>query len=141
MITDGCVIASGARIERSILSPGVSVGPDALIRDSVVLTDCAIAEGARVERAILDKLVRIDKGARIGGRRRESEGNGREAVDSGITTVGKDAHIPAGIRVARGAVVAADATPEYFENAATALRARRRRGPATAAPIATEKQA
>ena len=88
-----------------------------------------IGEGARVERAILDKLVRIDRGARIGGRRREAEGNGRETADSGITTVGKDAHIPAGIRVARGAVVAADATPEYFESAATAQRARRRRPP------------
>ncbi|MBC8646027.1 MAG: glucose-1-phosphate adenylyltransferase, partial [Thermoanaerobaculia bacterium] len=88
MITDGCVIASGARIERSILSPGVSVGPDALIRDSVILTDCSIGEGARVERAILDKLVRIDRGARIGGRRREAEGNGRETAESGITTVG-----------------------------------------------------
>lgn len=141
MITDGCVIAPGARVERSILSPGVSVGPDALVRDSVVLTDCSIGDGARVERAILDKLVRIDRGARIGGRRREAEGNGRETAESGITTVGKDAHIPAGIRVARGAVVAADATPEYFESAATALRARRRRAAAPAPPLATEKPA
>jgi len=115
MITDGCVIAAGARIERSVLSPGVTVGADALIRDSVVLTDCAIAEGARVERTILDKLVRIDRGARVGGRRREVGGNGREAADSGITTIGKNAHIPAGVRVAAGAVIAADATPKFPE--------------------------
>jgi hypothetical protein len=28
--------------------------------------------------------------------------------------VGKNAQIPAGIRIPRGSVVAADATPEYF---------------------------
>ena len=27
MITDGCVISAGARVEKSILSPGVFVGP------------------------------------------------------------------------------------------------------------------
>ena len=42
LITDGCVVSAGARVERSILSPGVFVGPDAVVRDSVILTDTRI---------------------------------------------------------------------------------------------------
>ncbi len=108
MITDGCVIGEGARVERSVLSPGVVVGPRAVIRESVILTDASIAAGARVERAILDKFVHVGKGARVGQL-------GRTTDSVGITTVGKNAHIPERMTVPRGAVVDADSTPEYFE--------------------------
>jgi glucose-1-phosphate adenylyltransferase len=117
MITDGCVISPGARIERSILSPGVWIGRNAVVRESVVLTDSVIEEGARVDRAILDKAVRIGRRARVGQRSKPGEG-------PGITTIGKNAQIPDRITVRRGAVIDADATPEYFS--ASALRQRQR---------------
>lgn len=115
MITDGCVISPGARIEKSVLSPGVWIGPNAVVRDSVILTDSVIEEGARVDRSIVDKLVRIGKRARVGQRPKAGEG-------LGITAVGKNAQIPDRICVKRGAVIDADATPEYFS--AVALRQR-----------------
>jgi glucose-1-phosphate adenylyltransferase len=95
----------------------VWIGPNALVRDSVILTDSVVEEGARVDRAILDKLVRIGKRVRVGQRPKAGEG-------LGITTVGKNAQIPDRITVRRGAVIDADATPEYFS--ANALRQRSR---------------
>jgi glucose-1-phosphate adenylyltransferase len=127
MITDGCVVASGARIERSVLSPGVTVGPNALIRDSVVLTDSAIGEGARVERAIVDKSVRIEKGARIGARLREA-GDGRERAGLRITTVGKNAH--------RGRRHAGVLQGNGAEASVTATQSAGRHGPAGALGLA-----
>jgi glucose-1-phosphate adenylyltransferase len=115
MITDGCVIAAGARVEKSVLSPGVSVGPGAVIRSSVILTDVSIEAGVRIERAVIDKIVRIGRNARIGQAPRHPK---TAAEGFGITTVGKNAQIPAGIGIPRGTVVAADATPEYFLSAA-----------------------
>jgi glucose-1-phosphate adenylyltransferase len=117
MITDGCVISPGARVERSVLSAGVWIGKDAVVRESVILTDSVIEEGARVDRAILDKAVRIGKRARVGQRPKPGEG-------PGITTIGKNAQIPERITVRRGAVIDVDATPEYFT--ASALRQRQR---------------
>jgi glucose-1-phosphate adenylyltransferase len=115
MITDGCVIAAGARVEKSVLSPGVSVGPGAVIRSSVILTDTVIDAGARIERSVIDKIVRIGRNARVGQSPRDAKGL---AEGPGITTVGKNAQIPAGIRIARGSVIAADATSESFLRAA-----------------------
>jgi glucose-1-phosphate adenylyltransferase len=126
MITDGCVISPGARVERSVLSPGVWIGPTAVIRDSVILTDSIVEEGARVDRAIVDKVVRIGKRARVGQRPRAGGG-------AGITTVGKNAQIPEKIAVRRGAVIDADATPEYFSPAALRQRARTKKLRAAAA--------
>ncbi len=129
MITDGCVISVGARVERSVLSPGVWIGPDAVVRDSVILTDTAVDEGARVDRAIVDKVVRIGKRARVGQRPKAGEG-------PGITTVGKNAQIPDRIAVRRGAIIDADATPEYFSASALRQRskARKLRAAAASAP-------
>ena len=107
LITDGCVIAAGARIDRSILSPGVVVGAKAVVRQSVILTDTSIEAAARVERSIIDKVVRVGRGARVGRLPRADE-------KLGITTVGKNAQIPEKTVIAPGAVVDADAKPEFF---------------------------
>ena len=110
MITDGCVISPGARIERSILSPGVFVGGKAVIRDSIILTDTVVEGGARVERAIVDKSVRIGRNARVGRVPKADE-------KLGITTIGKNAQIPDKTIIAPGAVIDADAKPEFFTGA------------------------
>jgi glucose-1-phosphate adenylyltransferase len=106
MITDGCVISSGARVERCILSPGVIVQPGATIRESVVLTDSIIEAGAVVERTIVDKQVTIGENARVG------------SVETGselrVSMIGKNSHLPPGITVEPGAVIATDVIPSDF---------------------------
>jgi len=110
MITDGCVISAGARVEKSILSPGVYVGPNAVIRESVILTDTWVDAGARVTRAIVDKSVRIGRRARVG-----TVAAGEKRSDGlGITTIGKNAELPDGVVVRRGTVIHTDATPDFF---------------------------
>ena len=103
MITDGCIIESGACVERSVLAAGVRVMPGALVRESVILTDAIIESGAVVERAIIDKHVRIGKDSRVG------------AIDpSGklrITMIGKNSQLASGITVQAGAVIATDVIP------------------------------
>ena len=101
MITDGCVISPGARVERSVLSPGVYIGPEAVVRESIILTDSYVEAGARVERAIVDKVVTIGHNARVGEIDRKADG-------LGITTVGKNTRIPNGQQVRRGAVLGPD---------------------------------
>jgi glucose-1-phosphate adenylyltransferase len=107
LVTDGSVIAAGARVERSVLSPGVYIGPNAVVLESIIFTDSYVEAGARVERTIVDKLVSIGHNCRIGQ-------IDPRAGDMGITTIGKNAQIPNGVKVGRGAVVGADVTPDQF---------------------------
>jgi glucose-1-phosphate adenylyltransferase len=106
MVTDGCIIQSGASIERSILSAGVTIFPGAIVRDSVILTDTVIENDAIIERAIIDKKAHIDKGVHIGSL--------EPAQAFSITMVGKNSHIIEGIRVEAGAIIATDVKPEDF---------------------------
>jgi glucose-1-phosphate adenylyltransferase len=123
LITDGCVVSAGARVEKSILSPGVFVGPDAVIRESVILTDTFVDAGARIERAIVDKGVRIGRKARVG----KSAKGEKPTEGHGITTIGKNAEIPDGVTVKRGTVIHTDVTAEHFTPAAVRKRAAARR--------------
>jgi glucose-1-phosphate adenylyltransferase len=103
MISDGCVLSSGAIVERSVLSPGVRVLPGAVIRESVVLTDAVIQSGAKVERAIVDKHVIIGENAVVGGI--------DLSLEPSITMIGKNSHLPDRIMVEPGAVIGTDVIP------------------------------
>ncbi len=99
LISDGCVIAPGAMIERSVLSPGVRVQENAVIRESIILTDTLIESGAMIERAILDKHVLVGKNARIG------------SIDTDpvkFAMVGKNSQVPENFIVESGAMIYPD---------------------------------
>ena len=67
---DHCMICNGCEIHgevyNSILSPGVTVGKGAVVRDSILLPESTVGEGARVERTILNENASIAAGASIG---------------------------------------------------------------------------
>ncbi len=65
IVAAGCV-ASGGRIERSVLSPGVRVHSGSVIESAILLEDVDVGRGAVVRRAIIDKGVSIPAGERIG---------------------------------------------------------------------------
>src|SRR5262249_48935291 len=108
LITDGSVVSEGAIVENSILSPGVYVGPNAVVRESIVLTDTYIEAGAGVGRCILDKNVVVGQNARVG--------QIKEVGELGIACVGKNTHVPAGYTVGSGCILGTDLRLEDFES-------------------------
>ncbi len=101
LITDGVVIESGAVVENSVLAPGVYIGPNAVVRESILFTDSRIEAGARIERAIIDKNVIVGQNARIGA---IDDSDGKP----GVTTIGKNVQIAAGLKVGRGISISPD---------------------------------
>jgi glucose-1-phosphate adenylyltransferase len=106
MVSDGCVIAPGALVQQSILSPGVRIQAGAVVRQSIILTDSLVGAGAVMERAIIDKQVWIGENARVG------------TIESGddfkICMVGKNSHLPKGIRMEPGGVIGTDVIASDF---------------------------
>jgi glucose-1-phosphate adenylyltransferase len=106
MISDGCVIQSGAVVERCILAPGVQVMSGAVVHESVILTEAIIEAGATVVRSIIDKRVRVGPNARVGQ---------MDAVEPPmIAMVGKNSILPEGIVIEGGAIIGTDVIPSDF---------------------------
>jgi len=106
MITDGCVIAPGARIERSVLGPGVRVHAGATVRESVLLTDTLVEEEAVIERAVIDKRAVIGHSARVGRSHPDEKPN--------IAMIGKNSYVPPGYTIEPGAVIATDVVQDDY---------------------------
>jgi glucose-1-phosphate adenylyltransferase len=108
LVTNGCVISSNAIVERSVLSPGVYVGPGAVVRESILLNDVYIEGGAVVERVVSDKQVNIGHNARVG----RVDPN---AANFGLTTLGKNADVPAETLIGTNVIIGTDATRAHFQ--------------------------
>jgi glucose-1-phosphate adenylyltransferase len=105
LISDGCLIEG--LVERSVLSPGVVVRPGAQVRDSIVMTDTLIERDAAVDHAILDKRIHIGREALVGWDEDRATVEYPKPEDR-LTVIGKNSTIPAGVRLGRSVVVAAD---------------------------------
>lgn len=65
MVADGCVIR-GARVDRSVLFPGVHVDAGSEVRESVVLPGAHIGKRCRLRRVVVSSGCRITDGTVIG---------------------------------------------------------------------------
>jgi glucose-1-phosphate adenylyltransferase len=87
-VSSGAVI-SGGRVERSILSPWVTVHSWAEVTGSVLMNNVSIGRNAVVRNAILDKNVVVPEGAQVGVDPEEDRARGFVVSEGGITVVGK----------------------------------------------------
>lgn len=103
------LVAHGSRIEgtvrRSILFPGVHVGPGAVVEESIVMHDTRVQAGARLCRAIVDKQVRIGADAQVGVGEPVRNREYPHDLSGGVCVIGKRVEIPSGTRVGRNTMV------------------------------------
>ncbi len=85
IIGEGCIIDEST-ISRSILSPGVRVGPNTQISESIVMDGVEVQEGARIARAIIDRDNVIPAGSSIEAGKMDYRGSA-EVTASGIVVI------------------------------------------------------
>lgn len=101
LIGQGCVIRG--KVENSILSPGVRVEEDAVVRNSVIMSNTTIGKYSVVDRCILDENVKVGEFCYVG------FGATLIPVDWDITVIGKGVTIPPGTAIGRACKVQPEA--------------------------------
>jgi glucose-1-phosphate adenylyltransferase len=84
------VIVSGATVNGSVLSPGVTVGSGAQVERAILLDDVVVGPGARIRNAILDKNTVVPPGATIGYDRAHDEASGLVTSPNGVVVARKN---------------------------------------------------
>jgi glucose-1-phosphate adenylyltransferase len=114
LLSNGCIVEG--IVERSVLSPGVRVAAGAAVRDSVIMNDTVVGPQARIERAIIDKEVEVGEGAEIGyGVDNIPNRQYPERLNTGLTVIGKRAHIPSGIKIGHNVIIKPNAQESHFQ--------------------------
>jgi glucose-1-phosphate adenylyltransferase len=83
------VVVSGARVERSVLSPRVKVHSYSSVRECVLLDDVEVGRHVQLNRVILDKNVVVPEGTSIGVDHEHDRARGFSVTESGVVVVGK----------------------------------------------------
>jgi len=105
MVCNGSIVRG--QVEHSILSPGVYVSSEAIVRDSIVMNDAWIGPGAVLDHVIVDKDVVVGAGTQLGCGDDFKTPNAAapDKLNTGISVVGKGAHIPGNLTIGRNVVI------------------------------------
>lgn len=113
MISHGCII--NGRVEHSVLSPGVFVAEDAVVRDSILFPDTIVGPGSVIDHAIVDKNVVIGADVKLGhGDDMRPNRTQPKILTTGITVVGKGARVPSRVTIGRNCLVQSDVLERDF---------------------------
>jgi glucose-1-phosphate adenylyltransferase len=116
LISDGCVVGGGSRLERCVIGVRSLIGRDVTLRDTVMIgssrfetaaeraenrrqgvPDFGVGEGSVIEGAILDRNSRIGRNVHISNRQRVEEAEGDfYAIREGIVVIPQRATVPDG---------------------------------------------
>jgi glucose-1-phosphate adenylyltransferase len=88
MVSPGVIVAGGT-VRRSVLSPGVRIGPGALVEGSVLLEGVEVGAGAVVRRSIIDKEVLLPPGVVVGEDQEAARARGFTMSPNGVTVIAK----------------------------------------------------
>lgn len=114
LISAGCVIEG--EVVNSVLSPGVKVGKNATVRDSIIFHECILERGATVDLSILDKRVTVGKKAVVGHGSDKTAPNKEYPTHlyTGISLVGKEAEVPKKTVIGRNCIIAPSRKAQDF---------------------------
>jgi glucose-1-phosphate adenylyltransferase len=115
IVSNGCVVEG--RVENSILSPGVVVAANTVVKYSVIMNDTVIGRESVIDYAILDKDVVIEAGSHVGaGNDFQINREEPTILNTGLTVVGKSAKIPEGVKIGRNCAISCNVTEKDFRS-------------------------
>lgn len=108
LVSNGCVIEG--TVINSVLSPGVRVGKNTVIEDSVILNHVIISDHVSIKKSIIDKKVVIGRHTTIGDGPLTPNIEKPDLLSSGITVIEKSSVIPSQTHIGKNCRIFKSAT-------------------------------
>ena len=93
------------KVYNSVIGCGVTIGENAIIRDSIVMNQTVIGENAELNKAIVAEGVVVGEGSLIGVGEEAPNETDPKIYNSGLVTIGEKSVIPAGVKIGKNTVV------------------------------------
>ena len=114
LISEGAEILG--KVERSIIGPGVFVGANTIIRDSIIMRDCKIGSNVEIIKSILGEKCRIGNDSKIGVGEEAKSLLNPEIYTDGIAVIGCGATVPRKVTIGKNTVISGETMYGDYEN-------------------------
>ena len=116
----GSIISEGSeifgKVYNSVVGPGVIIDEDAVVKNSIIMTDCYIGKNSDIDRCIMDTGCTLGEGVVIGLGENTINIHRPKIYDTGITVLGDHTNIPDSIKIGKNCVIYGRTTPEDYVN-------------------------
>jgi len=119
-VAERSIVGEGAeiygKVYNSVIGRNVTIGPDSVVKDSIIMSDTVIGSGVQCNKAIIAEQTQIGDNVVLG------EGEEAESVknpgiyNSGLVTVGEKTVVPAGVHVGKNTVILGITEASDYEN-------------------------
>ncbi len=123
-VTERCIIGEGAgiygKVYGSVIGPGVIIGKDTVVRDSIIMQNTRIGENVVVNKSIIAENVKIGDNVELGiGEEVENKLN-KDVYSFGLVTIGENSVVPPGVKVGKNTAISGETTAKDYKDGALA---------------------
>lgn len=119
-IVERSIIGEGTdiygKVYNSVIGCNVLIGPDTIIRDSIIMNNTIIHEGCELNKAIVAENTLIGANCVLGAFEEKENETDPHIYTHGIVTVGEDSVIPDNTTIGKNSVVYGVTTAEDYDN-------------------------
>ena len=102
------------KVYNSVIGRNVTIGPDTVVRDSIIMNEVEIGAGSEINKAIIAENTIIGDSVVLGeGEEAESVENPK-IYNSGLVTIGEKTVIPKGVHIGKNTVILGETVSEDY---------------------------
>ncbi len=109
-VVERSIIGEGSsiygKVYNSVIGCGVTIGKNAIVRDSIIMNEAVIGDNAEINKAIIAENTVIGDGAMLGFGDEVTNETDPNIYTNGIVAVGENSIIPMGVSIGKNTVIA-----------------------------------
>lgn len=114
LVSEGCEVYG--EVYNSVLGPRVVIEEGAVVRDSIIMAETIIKQGVRLETCIVSEKSEIGENTSIGIGENIPHVSKPHIYSSGITTIGDNTIVPAGVKIGKNCEVGGYTLKEHYND-------------------------
>ena len=111
-VTERCIIGEGSeiygKVYGSVIGPGVIIGKDTVVRDSIIMQNTKIGDNVSIAKSIIAENVKIRDHAELGIGEEVPNKLNPSVYSFGLVTIGENSIIPPGVKVGKNTAISGE---------------------------------
>ncbi len=117
-VTERCIIGEGSeiygKVYGSVIGPGVIIGKDTVVRDSIIMQNTKIGDNVNIAKSIIAENVKIGDNVELGIGEEVPNKLNESVYAFGLVTIGENSVIPSGMKVGKNTAIFGETETEDY---------------------------